>query len=138
MKKKPAPKPKKQAARFDHPPVYDEEKKTADVHEVTVGVDETPLQSEQVLNEAESAEEFLAAEETENATQKKEEEKEEVVPSVLTHIRAGKPPLDKGQKYFETADGRYLVGPHDAGSIDDPQNPGVQVNPWRSASIKHK
>lgn len=39
--------------------------------------------------------------------------------------------LGKGQKYFETPDGRILVGPKDSGSIPDPENPNSEVNPMR-------
>jgi hypothetical protein len=36
-------------------------------------------------------------------------------------------------------DGRFLVGPEDAGSIEDPLNPGREVNPWRGPSAQlHK
>lgn len=117
MKKgKPGPKPK-QAARFDYPPI-----------------EERPnlLGGENILDnsldEKESAADFDAAEEEQRA---KEKEKKEVSPRIL---KSEKPLLEKGQRYFETIDGRFLVGPIDAGSIKDPLNPNHEVNPWRPAS----
>lgn len=131
MKKKPGPKPKKQAERFDQSPVDGEAQDSGSVASDTLA---PVTEVGNILNPKESAAEFDAAEGEKHGKEKKEKEKSHHAQHVLKH----KPVLEKNQKHFETADGRFLAGPIDAGSIDDPMNPGVQVNPWREGSKRLK
>lgn len=122
-KTKPAAK-KKQAARFDKAPtdsIPKEEIRPTPAAPMSTNPD-IPLDQDQ------SANEFEAAEEEQHAKGKEKKEKTE-------NLRSGvvKPLLEKGQRYFETSDGRFLVGPQDAGSIKDPAT-GMEVNPWREPS----
>ena len=130
MKKKIVSQPKKQAARFDKPPVYEETR--------IIPPNEFP-QPETILNETESAADFEAAEEEQSVKEKEKKTTEAKTDVRVNLVGESKPPLGKGQKYFETVDGRFLVGPEDAGSIEDPLNPGHEVNPWRGPSAQlHK